>query len=96
MLVNFRFKNFKSFYEENGFEYVSKYPVVLKGKFILSHAPIQLSTGEMYNIYGHVHGNPNFPTETPTSRCVSVERQEGYPIELEIFNNYNPTPVENH
>lgn len=37
-----------------GFEFVSKHPIVVENKYILSHAPIEVPDG-MYNIHGHVH-----------------------------------------
>lgn len=75
------------FYEECGFEFVSNYPVLLKGHFLLSHAPI-VDSGPFYNIHGHVHDNPEFPTETEKSRCVCVERQNYTPIRLPVFDSY--------
>ena len=74
-------------YQECGFEFVSKYPVLLKGHFLLSHAPI-MDSGPFYNIYGHVHTNPEFQTETERSRCVCVERQDYTPIRLQVFDSY--------
>lgn len=74
-------------YQECGFEFVSKYPVLLKGHFLLSHAPI-MDSGPFYNIYGHVHDNPEFQTETERSRCVCVERQDYTPIRLPVFDSY--------
>ena len=74
-----------------GFEYVSKYPIVLKEHFILSHSPIHTlkDTDNFFNIYGHVHGSNNYPTHTANSQCVCVERQNYQPIEIEEFNHYN-------
>lgn len=68
------------FYKEIGFDYVSKYPIIWGGTpdnngfYIMSHAPLILSeTTPYFNFYGHVHNDPKF-SDTPTSRCVSVER----------------------
>ena len=83
-------------YYDAGFEYVSKYPVILQGKFILSHAPIMMDHGEMFNLYGHVHGNPVFPTKTEHSQCVCVERQEFKPITVPEFDSYTPVEVQRH
>ena len=74
-------------YYECGFEFVSQYPVLLKGHFLLSHAPI-MDCGPFYNIYGHVHANPEFQTETERSRCVCFARQDYTPIRLPVFDSY--------
>lgn len=59
---------------ECGFEYVSKFPIVYDGFYLLSHAPLQLSeTTPYYNYYGHVHNDEKYQ-DTATSKCVSVER----------------------
>lgn len=61
-------------YRQMGFDYVSKFPIIFKGFFILSHAPMQLNeTTPYFNYYGHVH-NDNKYRDTETSRCVSVEK----------------------
>lgn len=68
------------FYKEIGFDYISKYPIIWGGTpdnngfYMMSHAPLLLSeTTPYFNFYGHVHNDPKF-SDTPTSRCVSVER----------------------
>lgn len=68
------------FYKEIGFDYISKYPIIWGGTpdnngfYMMSHAPLILSeTTPYFNFYGHVHNDPKF-SDTPTSRCVSVER----------------------
>lgn len=79
-------------YLEGGFEYVSKYPIILKDYFILSHAPLMNMTDStpFFNIYGHVHGNSLFKTRTANSQCVCVERQDFKPIEINEFYSYTP------
>ena len=79
-----------SFYEECGFQYVSKYPVILKQHFILSHAPLDQmnKNNDFFYIYGHIHGDPNFETSTENSRCVCCERQSYRPIQIEEFNKF--------
>lgn len=77
-------------YEDMGFEYVSKYPVVLKDFFILSHTPLYVESKMPYFwIFGHVHSNPIYTTSSENHRCVCVERQEFKPIEIKEFNDYN-------
>ena len=77
------------FYKEIGFSYVSKYPIILKKFFVLSHEPLEYMNDNcpFFNIYGHVHGNPTFNTVTECSQCVCVERQDFRPIQLELFDN---------
>lgn len=61
------------FYRQCGFEEVSKYPILFEF-FLMSHEPLILSeTTPYFNYYGHVHNDPKY-IETPTSKCVSVER----------------------
>ena len=71
-----------------GFEYVSKYPIILKNHFILSHSPMPniQDTDNFFYIYGHVHSSINYYTHTANSQCVCVERQNYQPIEIEEFN----------
>jgi hypothetical protein len=78
------------FYRDAGCKFVSKYPVILKKKFILSHTPLFVDINETnyINFYGHVHGSPLFKTKTENSQCVCVERQNFYPINIEVFNNF--------
>ncbi len=78
------------FYRSCGIAYVSKYPVVLKNFFILSHAPVWVTTGSpYYNIFGHVHNNPVYATSSTNHYCVSVERLKNYaPIEIDAFKFY--------
>ena len=79
-----------SWYLEHGFEFVSKYPIVLKGHFILSHAPIDNMDyiPNMFFVYGHVHSKGGFQTRTSNSCCVCVERQSFYPVQISEFDNY--------
>ena len=45
------------FYLENGFNEVSKYPVLLDNTFLLSHRPIPMTEDSPFvNVFGHVHG----------------------------------------
>lgn len=64
----------EEFYRECGFKTVSRFPILYKGFFLMSHAPLQLSeTTPYFNFYGHVH-NDNKYQDNKTSRCLSVER----------------------
>ena len=71
-----------------GFERVEFNPIILKGKFILSHEPIDINNNFYYNIYGHVHSNEQFETKTDSSFCCCLDRHNYYPVELEEFNTY--------
>ena len=69
-----------SFYRDAGFNYVSKFPIIYGGSpdnngfYMMSHAPLLLSeTTPYFNYYGHVHNDTRY-SDSPTSKCVSVER----------------------
>ena len=94
------------FYYTCGFEYVSPVPIILKRKFILSHAPlfvdyekdkngntirVDLPIGHFFNIYGHVHNHQDFNTIDDKSACVCVERTNFAPIRLHVFDAYQET-----
>ena len=71
-------------YLEAGFEFVSRWPVVLAQHIILSHAPLPSVPAGFYNIFGHVHSAAAVPTQTENTRCVCVERQDMRPIAADI------------
>lgn len=93
----------KQVYENAGFEKVYDRPVVLKNKFILSHAPmfieyeededsgettaVRVDLGDMFNIYGHVHSLPEYQTKTENTQCVCVERQGFVPVTIPEFDS---------
>lgn len=78
------------FYREAGFEFVTKYPVLLHSFFVLSHEPIEgvRDGGVFYNIYGHVHNDERYKTETENSFCVSACRHDYKPIEVPAYNRF--------
>jgi calcineurin-like phosphoesterase family protein len=79
-----RSRGIKWWYEV-GFDEVYKHPIVLNDFLMLSHEPphyIPPNTPYFY-IYGHVHGSEMYKTITKTSSCVSVERWDYAPIELQ-------------
>lgn len=66
-----------------GFDMVSEYPVIIDEWFILSHEPLYTNTNMPYvNIFGHVHGNPEYKNYSKQHFCVSCERINYIPIEL--------------
>lgn len=83
-----------SCYESMGFETVSKKPIVLKERFILSHAPRpdMLNHPENFYIFGHIHskihheGDHEFATHGDNYQCVCVERQDYRPIRIQEFD----------
>ncbi len=80
-----------SHFKACGFERVEFNPILLKGKFLLSHTPLQYNKESNYiNLYGHVHSSKEFDTidKFKTSICVCLDRTNYEPIELEEYNNY--------
>lgn len=75
----------KSVFEQAGFEFISPYPIILSDKIILSHAPVQnpKSKSQFYNIYGHIHNDAAYLDISASGRCVSVERIDYRPIDLD-------------
>ena len=66
-----------------GFEKIYDIPVVYNGFMILSHEPMYVSTQAPFvNIYGHVHGNPNYKFVSKCGACVCVERINYRPISM--------------
>lgn len=72
-----------AYYRSIGFEEVYDLPVIYGGFWMLSHEPLYINSNMPYaNLYGHVHGNPNYNTSSSHGFCVSVERINYTPIEL--------------
>jgi len=72
------------FYRDCGFVMVSKYPIIYDDIWILSHEPLNLPADSPFkNIFGHVHIDPEIPTVTQNSYCVSIERTGYAPIDFE-------------
>ena len=76
-------------YYEAGFEYVSKWPIMIQNKYLLSHAPISsidggsINCGKLINLYGHIHDKVDqWPTISTTAACVCVERWDYRPVDL--------------
>lgn len=70
-----------------GFDFVSPYPIILGG-CILRHEPsfdefTSPNNGKLYELYGHVHGSPEYPNKTAAAACVSIERLGYKPALLE-------------
>jgi calcineurin-like phosphoesterase family protein len=72
-------------YVECGFIEATRYPIIVEKYFVLSHEP-----PEYYNentpycyLYGHVHSCELYPTITQNSACVSIERWNYMPVELD-------------
>lgn len=77
-----------SFYRESGFVEVYDLPVIYEDFWMLSHEPKYVNRNMPYaNIYGHVHGNPNYCSVSNHGFCVSVERIDYTPVELKSIQN---------
>lgn len=71
------------YYEECGFDNVSKYPIIFNNFWMLSHEPLYVNDNMPYaNIFGHVHSNKMYMNYTSQSFCVSIERLDYKPIEF--------------
>jgi calcineurin-like phosphoesterase family protein len=83
-----------------GFKSVSKYPVILKQHFILSHAPLEVIINDeltkFHNIFGHVHSSKDYLTEATNYTCVCLERWDLKPIKLAIFDSYQEPAFEEY
>lgn len=74
-------------YQDMGFETVYDYPVLVNKYFMLSHEPIYVNKLMPYvNVYGHIHNNPNYNTYSFCGHCVSVEKIDYTPIDIEEVN----------
>ena len=85
-------RNITKWYEA-GFDEVSKYPIILNDFFVLSHQPptyFNAATPYFY-IYGHVHGTPAYRTITQNTACVSIERWDYTPVELQRIIDLSKT-----
>ena len=76
-----------------GFEYVSKWPIVIQNLYLLSHAPFRFEgiknlPESLINIYGHIHDKVELgATVDSCSSCVCVERWDYRPVDLEMIRN---------
>lgn len=50
---------------------------------VMVHEPPEKFDDHVFTLYGHVHGNPDYPDWTPDSACVSIERLNYAPAKLE-------------
>ena len=79
------------FYRSIGFNYVSKYPVILKHKFVLSHAPLEAAQNndDFFFIYGHIHENECMLSNKSNCYCVCEEKNNFTPVVIEAYNKTN-------
>lgn len=70
-------------YRDMGFEYVSKFPIIYNGFYILSHAPLEILSDKLpyMSCYGHVHNDSRY-VDTVNTKCFSVERTDYKPVLL--------------
>lgn len=73
------------FWNYVGFKEVSKYPIIYKEFIVMSHEPPSYfndATPYVY-LYGHVHSSDMYKTITKNTACVSVERWNYTPVNIE-------------
>ena len=76
------------YYRNHGFSEVYDLPVIYKEFWILSHEPLYVNKNMPYaNIFGHVHSNPNYNSISSHGFCVSAERIDYTPIDLETIKS---------
>ena len=75
---------------ECGFDEVYNYPIIYSEFIVMQHIPPQYINSEtpFYYIYGHVHGTEMYPTVSKNSACVSVERWDYAPVNMEDLKEY--------
>ena len=73
-------------YIELGFYTAIRKPILVEPNVVLMHEPPLKKDvcDKMFYIYGHVHSNPSEVEFNSNCRCVSVERIQYKPIELEM------------
>ena len=78
----------KEFWQEVGFKEVYPNPILLKEWFILSHEPVAyMNTNSVFfNIFGHVHNNPMYITESDNHLIICGDRFDFIPQEIKKFN----------
>ena len=73
-------------YIECGFEVAIRKPIMVEPGVILMHEPLNDSSFIVPNylyFYGHVHNNPSVMDDYSNCMCVSVERIDYRPIDLD-------------
>lgn len=73
-------------YIECGFVYASRKPIMVEPGVILMHKPFDDANYIMPNyiyFFGHVHSNKTLMDKYPNCMCVSVERIDYRPIDLD-------------
>ena len=69
-----------TFYRKCGFERISDFPIIIDGKYIFAHAPLEkLGDSDLFLYYGHVHNDMDYG-DTKNSKCVCVERLDYTPL----------------
>lgn len=79
-------------YYDLGFNRVYDKKVIINDFVILSHAPLMFLNENcpFFNVFGHVHSSPMYPTWSKTGCCVCVERHDYTPVSFEeLKKKYN-------
>lgn len=76
-----------SWYIGAGFHEATKYPIIYKKWYIISHEPPCYfnDASPYFYIYGHVHSTRMYPTVTTNAACVSIERWDYAPVEFDLI-----------
>lgn len=75
-------------YLDCGFEAVYDYPIIIDSFWIVSHEPLYINKNMPYaNIFGHIHNNPIYKNISSQSYCISAERIDYTPINIDIIKN---------
>jgi calcineurin-like phosphoesterase family protein len=78
-------KEENDWYRSVGFDEVYNYPVIIDGYIVLSHEPFDIIADNTIfgNIYGHIHNDERYKTITTHTACVSMDRWDFQPVELQ-------------
>jgi calcineurin-like phosphoesterase family protein len=71
-------------YRKMGFAEVYDHPVILDGFWMMSHEPLYVTRNAPYaNVFGHVHGSPQYMDVSERHFIACVERTGYKPLPLE-------------
>lgn len=77
-----------SFYHEIGFSEVSKYPIIFRDFYMMSHYPLYMNINMPYvNIHGHTHSNCGNRDSSKYFNA-SIERTSYAPINFKKIEKY--------
>ena len=62
-----------------GFQEIAFHPIVVD-EFLLSHRPFLQDCGALFNLFGHVHNDPQYETFSEHGMCVCCCRHDFRPV----------------